>query len=205
MAAAGPVVYSTVRSRLLHRRPLHTVDTVGPGSRSVEILPVHRSIRPAALVTALIALASFPASAAPEDGAIFKDWTTRCEETEASETPTCYIFQNLTLKKDNRRLLHVAVGYLREGDQPAAFFTLPLGVSLPGGLSLTVDNGKPVRMRYERCETTGCLAPLALNDQLIRAFKGGRWARVAFFDASRQEVSVPVSLLGFTAGFNALR
>ena len=51
---------------------------------------------------------------------------------------------------------------------------------------------------------SGCLAPLALTEPLIKSLKGGRWARVAFFDVSRREVSVPVSLLGFTAGFNAL-
>jgi len=72
-------------------------------------------------------------------------------------------------------------------------------------LSVTVDEGQPLRLRYERCEPNGCLAPLPLDDQLIRSFKGGRWARVAFFDASRREISVPVSLLGFTAGFDALR
>ena len=117
---------------------------------------------------------------------------------------TCYIFQNLLLKSQKKRLLHVAVGYLSDGKRPAAFFTLPLGVSLPGGLSLTVDDGKPMRLRYERCEPSGCLAPLALTEPLIKSLKGGRWARVAFFDVSRREVSVPVSLLGFTAGFNAL-
>ena len=85
------------------------------------------------------------------------------------------------------------------------FFVLPLGVSLPGGVSITVDDGQPVRLRYERCDGAGCVAPLALGQELIAALKGGRWARVAFFDPSGQEISVPVSLLGFTAGFNALR
>ena len=101
--------------------------------------------------------------------------------------------------------MHVAVGYLTASEQPVAFFTLPLGVSLPGGLSLTVDNGKPVRIRYERCDASGCLAPLALTDTVVKSMRGGRWARVAFFDSTRREVSVPVSLLGFTAGLKSLK
>jgi len=151
-----------------------------------------------------LSLAGAPAAGAPDDGATFKDWTVRCETPGDDKRQACYIFQNLLLKKEQQRILHVAVGYLVD-DEPAAFFTLPLGVSLPGGVSVTVDDGQPVRLRYERCDGTGCLAPLALNEELVRALKGGRWARVAFFDAGRREISVPVSLRGFTAGFNALR
>jgi invasion protein IalB len=164
---------------------------------------VSRSILKACLC-AVLAAACAAVRAEPSDGQSFKDWTARCETLQDGTKVPCYIFQNLLLKKDNQRLLHVAVGYLAEGDKPVAFFSLPLGVSLPGGLSVTVDEGQPLRLRYERCEPNGCLAPLPLDDQLIRSLKGGRWARVAFFDTTRREISVPVSLLGFTAGFDAL-
>ena len=112
---------------------------------------------------------------APENGQKFRDWTMRCEVSKQSAKPTCFVFQNLLLKKENKRLLRVAVGYLAANAQPTAFFTLPLGVSLPGGLSVTVDDGKPVRVRYERCDAAGCLAPLALTDTLVKSLMGGRW------------------------------
>lgn len=139
-----------------------------------------------------------------KSGEVFKDWTAQCESALKGTAETCYIFQNLRLKKDEQQLLHLAVGYLAKSGQAAAFLTLPLGVSLPGGVSLSVDNGPPKRFRFERCEQNGCLAPLVLDDELIRSLKAGRQARVAFFDGARREISVPVSLLGFTAGFNTL-
>lgn len=157
-----------------------------------------------ACLCAVLTAVSGAARAAPSDGQDFKDWTARCETLQDGTKVPCYIFQNVFLKKDNQRLLHVAVGYLAEGGKPVAFFNLPLGVSLPGGLGVKIDEGQPLRLRFERCEPNGCLAPLPLDDQLIRAFKGGRWARVSFFDSSRREISVPVSLVGFTAGFDAL-
>lgn len=144
------------------------------------------------------------ARAQPEDGQQFKDWTARCETLPDGTTPPCYIMQSVLLKKGNQPLLLVAVRNAVEGERPAAFFSLPLGVSLPGGLSLTVDEGQPLRLRYERCDRNGCHAPLPLDDALLNSLKGGRWARVAFFDATRREISVPVSLLGFTAGFASL-
>ncbi|MFT5449479.1 MAG: invasion protein IalB [Gammaproteobacteria bacterium] len=151
------------------------------------------------------ALFSMSSQAAPQTGQKFRDWTARCEARKERKEQTCFVFQNLLLKKENKRLLHVAVGYLVSKEQPVAFFTLPLGVSLPGGVSLTVDDGKPIRVRYERCDASGCLAPLALTETLVNSLKGGRWARVAFFDATRREVSVPVSLLGFTSGMKSLK
>jgi invasion protein IalB len=150
------------------------------------------------------ALFGTPSQAAPQTGQKFRDWTARCEVRKGGEEQTCFVFQNILLKKENKRLLHVAVGYLVAKDQPVAFLTLPLGVSLPGGVSLTIDEGKPVRVRYERCDASGCLAPLALTETLVKSLQGGRWARIAFFDATRREVSVPVSLLGFTSGLKSL-
>ena len=153
----------------------------------------------------LLAAVCVVARAAPTDGQTFKDWTARCDKAPEGGRPVCYIVQHVLLKKGNQPLLQVSVGNMADGGKPAAFFSLPLGVSLPGGLSVKVDEAQPLRLRYERCDRAGCHAPLALDDDLIKALKGGRWARVAFFDATRREVSVPVSLAGFTAGFDSLR
>jgi invasion protein IalB len=117
----------------------------------------------------------------------------------------CFIFQNLLLKTNKQRLLYLRVGYFGKDKTPTALFTLPLGVSLPGGVSLKIDDRKKIRIRYERCDKTGCLAPLALRDEQIKALQTGLKAQVAFFDTRGREISIPVSLLGFTAGFKSLK
>jgi invasion protein IalB len=165
---------------------------------------VQRRRHTALPIAALLLTLAGAASGEGQDGARFRDWTVRCEEATEGGQTSCVIVQRLLLKEQQQRLLDVAVGYLLDG-KPAAFFVLPLGVSLPGGISITVDGGKPVRLRYEYCDGSGCLAPLALSEEMLGAFQGGRWARVAFFSRSGKEISVPVSLLGFTAGFRALR
>jgi invasion protein IalB len=166
-----------------------------------------RALSKSICLTLLLAtlLSGTATHAAPSDGQKFRDWTARCQTKKGADKPTCFVFQNLLLKKENKRLLHVAIGYLTESEQPVAFFTLPLGVSLPGGLSVTIDDGKPIRLRYERCDSTGCLAPLALTETLVNSLQGGRWARVAYFNAARREISVPVSLVGFTSGLKSLQ
>jgi len=145
-----------------------------------------------------------PLQANPAHGQTFKDWTARCEQAPGTSTERCFIFQNLVLKESGQRLVHVAVGYLAANGQAAAVITMPLGISLPPGASIGVDGGAPRKIVIERCDRDGCVGAVALSEQLIAELKRGRELRVSFHDGTRRRIAVPVSLLGFTAGFNAL-
>ena len=155
-------------------------------------------------------LATGPALAAPQEGQQFKNWMVGCEqiqvlvEEQQQEREACYIFQNIALKDSGQRLLHMAVGYLAADGKPAAIITLPLGMYLPPGVALNIDEGEPVRLAVQQCTQAGCRAVLALDEALVARMKAGNQARVNFLGPNRKEISVPVSLLGFTAGMNAL-
>ena len=157
------------------------------------------------IVTCIAALlATLSARANPEHGQKFRNWTARCESVPGTTLERCFIFQNLVLKDSGKRLVHVAVGYLAANGQAAAVVTLPLGISLPPGAAISVDGGEPVDFVIERCDTDGCVGALALGDELIADMKRGRQAHVSFHDGTRRRIAVPVSLLGFTAGFDSL-
>lgn len=161
--------------------------------------------RAALLVTCVIALLATPSARAnPEHGQTFRNWTARCEPAPGTTLERCFIFQNLVLKESGQRLVHMAVGYLAANAQPAAVITLPLGISLPPGAAISVDGGEAVDIVIERCDSNGCVGALVLDQHLIAALKRGREARISFHDGSRRRIAVPVSLLGFTAGFDSL-
>jgi len=145
--------------------------------------------------------------AAPKDGQKFKDWSTRCEIPKGSENDQCYIFQNLVTKKDDKfiQVLNVLVGFITTDGKPGLYATAPLGVSLPHGIQLQIDDGKAVRFGYRHCNTNGCLGALALSDELIEEMKGGKQAVITIHSGAQKPVSIAVSLQGFTAGFTALR
>ena len=145
-----------------------------------------------------------PIQAKPQHGQTFKDWTTRCEQAPGTSTERCFIFQNLVLKESGRRLVHMAVGYLAADGQAMAVVTMPLGISLPAGASISVDGGPPREIVIERCDAGGCVGTVALIDRLITDLKRGREARISFHDGSGRRIAVPLSLLGFTAGINSL-
>jgi len=142
--------------------------------------------------------------ARPEHGQVFKDWTARCEQAPCSSLAHCFIFQNLVLKESGQRLVHMAVGYLAGKNQAAAIVTMPLGISLPAGAAISVDGGDSLDIVIERCDTNGCLGTVTLSAAFLAQLKRGREARIGFHDGARRRIDVPVSLLGFTAGFNSL-
>lgn len=146
-----------------------------------------------------------PVQAGPEHGQTFKDWTARCEQAPGTDLERCFIFQNLVLKDSGKRLVHMAVGYLAANGQPAAVVTMPLGISLPPGASISVDGGAPREIIIERCDNDGCVGAVTLSKQLVAELKRGREARISFHDGTRRRIAVPVSLLGFTAGFDSLQ
>jgi len=138
-----------------------------------------------------------------------KDWAHVCEKPpvpagQEAAGEQCYIYQNISVKDSNKRLLHLAIGFVGKGNKPAAVLTLPLGIFLPPGLTFGVDKNKPINVPVQTCMPAGCRAVLPLNDELIAQMKKGNQGQVRFFDGQRRELGVPVSLLGFTAGFGAL-
>ncbi len=167
-----------------------------------------RSAPPALLAAALgvLALAAGPAAGQPSDGQTFKDWRIRCEQGQGDEPRQCNIFQTVVVSRTEQPILYVAVGYPPGGAGDAVvFITLPLGIHLPSGVTLGVDEGGPVALTLEHCDQGGCHARLRLGRALVASFQAGLVAYVGFRDGLRQPLRIPVSLKGFTAALKALR
>ena len=94
----------------------------------------------------LLAAAGVSAQADKPQPTKYKDWAHICEQPPAragAEVPKqCYIYQNISVKETNKRLLHFAIGYVGKKGRPAAVVTLPLGIFLPPGLTFGVDKNE---------------------------------------------------------------
>ncbi len=160
---------------------------------------------PALLLAASVVLAG-PVAAQPSDGQTFKDWRVRCGKADAAAAPLCHIFQTVVVSQTAQPFLYIAAGYPPEGTGgPTLFITLPLGIHLPSGVSLSVDQGQPVPAQVEHCDRDGCHARLALDRRMIKSLQAGLVAQVVFQDGVGQAIMVPVSLKGFTAALKAVR
>ena len=138
----------------------------------------------------------------PRDGQTFQDWRLRCEAATEQRPEFCEMRQRI-VDQDGNRVVLAAVGRLPNTDTPGLLFILPLGISLPPGTFLKIDQGEEQRVAVERCEQQGCRIELLLENDLLARLKAGTRATVSFHvyngQGQRPRVDVPISLLGFSA------
>ena len=167
--------------------------------------PSHERTRSvlAILAGTVLALSLFPASAQTEKK--FQDWIYRCEPAQGDVPERCFIVQTIKDTESDRDLAQMAIGYVPDQPDPVAIISLPLGIYLPPGIGLKVDEGEPVRVPVEICDGGGCRTGITLKDPLRASMKKGVTALILVQDGSRQPAGLPISLKGFTAALNSLQ
>lgn len=133
------------------------------------------------------------------------NWTLRCMSVSDAAAKKCEMVQVLGDTQSGRDVLLVAIGYPVGQSRPVAWMILPLGVLLPPGLGLKIDQGEVKGLPYRSCDTGGCATPWPLTDEDVAALKGGNELVVIFKDIEGKSLGLPVSLSGFTAAFDRLQ
>lgn len=144
----------------------------------------------------------------------FGDWDFSCVRTGTGNDP-CRFTQTLE-NGEGGRVAQVSVVPLPDGDAvtAAAIIETPLGtllrvprnaeeLSQPGGLRIQVDEGELRVFQYTFCNSGGCVAEIGMEQDFVDAFKRGAVATITIWsaDAPGQPVQLPLSLTGFTAGY----
>jgi invasion protein IalB len=145
-----------------------------------------------------------PASAQGVVKNTFGDWQLRCETPAGAKTEQCALVQNVAA--EDRPNVTLLVIMLKTADAKSRLLRVvaPLGVLLPAGLGLKIDQTDVGRAGFVRCLTTGCVAEVVLEDNLLNQLKTGKTATFIVFQTPEEGVGIPVSLEGFAPGFDAL-
>ncbi|MFC3690780.1 invasion associated locus B family protein [Chenggangzhangella methanolivorans] len=165
-----------------------------------------RSYSLAAACLAALATAFAPVAALAQ-GAVKSthgDWQMRCDTPPGAQGEQCAIVQSVTA--DDRPNVGLTVIVLKTADKKSRLLRVlaPLGVLLPSGLGLRIDQAEVGRAGFVRCLPNGCVAEVVLEDQLINQLKTGKQATFIIFQTPEEGIGVPVSLNGFGPGFDAL-
>ena len=80
----------------------------------------------------------------------------------------------------------------------------PLGVLLPSGLGLKIDDIDVGRAGFVRCLPTGCVAEVVMEDKLIDQMKNGQNATFIIFQTPEEGIGIPLALAGFKEGYESL-
>jgi len=154
-------------------------------------------------LTALIA--STPAAFA--QGAVrsvHNDWQIRCETPPGAQSEQCALFQSVIA--EDRANVTLTVVVLKTADQKSRLMRVvaPLGVLLPSGLGLKIDQTDVGRAGFVRCLQRGCYAEVVMDDNLLKQLRTGQTATFIIFLTPEEGIGFPMSLKGFGDGYDKL-
>lgn len=138
----------------------------------------------------------------------FGAWEVVCFEANGGEQ--C-IMRQLGTTSDGKKVVEVQIQKLtdvktKDGQPvPAAIqITAPLGTLLRRGVQLQIDKAEPRTGSFEVCLPAGCILRDPMSEEMLNQLKAGRVAKVTFAVLNRGEITVDISLNGFTRAFRAL-
>lgn len=169
--------------------------------------PFLRSLVPLAAGGAALlglVLASAPAGAQGVSKGKYGDWEMRCEIPAGASREQCALLQSLAA--DDRPSVTLVVIVLKTADGKSRLLRViaPLGVLLPAGLGLKVDQTDMGRAGFVRCVPTGCVAEVVMEDRLIDLMANGQTAIFSVFNTPEEGIGLPLTLQGFKEGFAKL-
>lgn len=168
---------------------------------------------------ALALLFAAPAWAQGQLKANKGDWQYRCDKPAANAPEQCILIQNVLDQAD----LNLAVVVLKVEDtvataearkkdpaaksvrRPVLRVIAPLGILLPRGLGLKIDDQEIGSTGFVRCLESGCVAEVDMDQTLLQAFSSGKTALFLVFLTPEEGRGLPVTLAGFGEGFALLQ
>jgi invasion protein IalB len=139
----------------------------------------------------------------PTDVKPIGDWTVRC--FPVTSTSPCDMYEELEDKNSRQRVLGVSIAYDPSADRNVAQIAVPLGISIPSGLTLKTDSYQSPKLPYRRCDRAGCYVELILPNDVIGALsKSGPNGAINVVADNGKQFALRFSLNGFSGAHDAM-
>jgi len=132
-------------------------------------------------------------------------WAARCTSASREAPLECAIEQTAVLSKTGQLVVLVNIRVPSDTHAPILLVQLPLGLNLPVGAKLQVDEGKVLDLQIQTCESRGCYATLPLPADVLAAMKSGKQMKLSFQSMNKETIAVPMPLTDFTAAYDKIK
>jgi invasion protein IalB len=135
---------------------------------------------------------------------VHNDWQVRCDTPPGAQGEQCALIQSVTA--EDRANVGLTVIVLKTADQKSRLMRVvaPVGVLLPSGLGLKIDQADVGRAGFVRCLPNGCVAEVVMDDNLVKQLRNGQTATFIIFQTPEEGIGFPMSLKGFGEGYDKL-
>jgi invasion protein IalB len=182
------------RGRLMWRAPAHTA--------------LFKWLQRFLISAGTVSLLGIATLAWAEEGTVkaqHGDWQVVCKPPPAgAKGEVCALVQSVSAEDRQNVGLTIYFQKFSNGSRVLRVFA-PLGVLLPTGIGLKIDNADVGHAPFLRCQSFACYAQVVADDTLIGKFKNGKTAMFVIFQSEEAGIGIPVSLNGFSQAIEALK
>ena len=132
-------------------------------------------------------------------------WVARCVSTSREAPLECAVEETAILSKTGQLIVLVNIRVASDTHQPVALVQLPLGLNLPAGAKLQVDEGKAYDLQIQTCENRGCYANLPIAPDMLAALRNGKQLKVSFQNLGKEAITIPMPLTDFAAAYDKIK
>jgi invasion protein IalB len=143
--------------------------------------------------------------AAAEGAPAQPGWIARCTSASRDAPLECAIEQNAVLTKTGQTIVLINIRIAPDTRTPVALLQLPLGLNLPVGAKLQVDEGKTVDLQIQTCENRGCYASTPIAPDLLASLKSGKQLKVSFQNMAKETIAIPMPLSDFATAYDKIK
>jgi invasion protein IalB len=143
---------------------------------------------------------SSAANSAPQPG-----WAARCSSASRTAPLECAMEQTAVLSKTGQLIVLINIRVPSDTHAPVALVQLPLGLNLPGGAKLQVDEGKIIDAQIQTCEARGCYASIPIAPDLLAALRSGKQLKVSFQNLGKETITIPMPLTDYASAYDKIK
>ncbi len=132
-------------------------------------------------------------------------WALNCVSPDAaSGALDCQIAQRFYRQQTGELVMVLAISKKSEDAAFSMDLVLPHGLNLPSGVSYQVDDGETKIAAINSSGQNGAVTSIPLSPDILAVLKAGSTLTVKMQTATGAELSIPLSLAGFTAAVDRL-
>lgn len=135
-------------------------------------------------------------------------WVKLCEEKPSVSPEGLAVKHKICLTHHERLsavngmvLVSAAIRNIDGRPNEQLMILVPLGVALPPGLQVRVDDNKPIPLKFTFCHVGGCAAEAPMTKELVEQFKKGEKMSVFALNHVGKTIGFPIPLAGFTKAY----
>jgi len=132
---------------------------------------------------------------------VIGDWVVSCAPA-ANGHNACVMSQTLASQKLKKTISVLSIGRDRTGKLTGSL-RMPIGVSLPAGVVVGVENRDPFNVPYTACHRVGCFAPFNVTEPLLGQMQKATKITVVAQSVSKQALNLNFSTRGFSDAYAA--